>query len=113
MARFAKVIGRNQGETLVFGIGLIGPPTPKARPMSTSLIHILVPPLVQTVQTASAVLRARLARSGRCVWRALEAHGQARARRVILDLADKWEFSQPELARQLRESQPARPGSSD
>jgi hypothetical protein len=81
--------------------------------MSNSLIHILVPPLVQTVQTASAVLRARLARGGRSVWRVLESHGQARARRVILDLADRWESSQPELARQLRESQPARPGRGD
>jgi hypothetical protein len=113
MPRFTKVIGRNQGVTLVWGIGLIGPPTPKASPMSNSLIHILVPPLVQTVQTATAVLRARLARSGRYVWRALEAHGQARAHRVILELADKWESSEPELARQLRESQPARPGRSD
>jgi hypothetical protein len=81
--------------------------------MSNSLIHILVPPLVQTVQTASAVLRVRLAHGVRCVWRALEAHGEARARRVILELADKWAFNQPELAEQLRESQRARPVSGD
>jgi hypothetical protein len=113
MAGFAKVICRDRGITLVFGIGLIGPPTPKVHAMSNSLIHILVPPLVQTVQTASAVLRARLAHGGRCVWRALEAHGEARARRVILELADKWAFNQPELAEQLRESQRARPVSGD
>ena len=43
-----------------------------------------------------------LARAGRGLWRALEAHGQSRARRELLAFADRWEHQQPELAKALR-----------
>jgi hypothetical protein len=42
------------------------------------------------------------ARAGAAVWRALEQSGQARARRHLLDFADRCEPSQPELAKELR-----------
>lgn len=49
-----------------------------------------------------SVLHAALARTGQWVWRAMEAHGQARARRELLQLADRCEKYQPDLARELR-----------
>jgi hypothetical protein len=47
-------------------------------------------------------LRAWFARAGSAVWRALEASGQARARRELLAFADRCESLQPELAKELR-----------
>ena len=41
-------------------------------------------------------------RVGAGLWRALEASGQARARRHLLDFADQCEALQPELAKELR-----------
>jgi hypothetical protein len=41
---------------------------------------------------------------GRSIWRALEAAGQRRAARELLDLAERWESFDPALARQLREA---------
>ena len=46
--------------------------------------------------------RSRLARVGAWVWQALVAAGEARARGHLLDLADRCEASQPELAKELR-----------
>lgn len=43
-----------------------------------------------------------LKRFGAALWRALEAVGRSRAKRELLDYADKCEASQPELARELR-----------
>ena len=42
------------------------------------------------------------ANAGAAVWKALQASGQARAGRQLLDLADQCEATQPELARELR-----------
>ena len=36
------------------------------------------------------------------VWRFLEETGQARAERELLELADRWEHVQPNLAKELR-----------
>ena len=63
--------------------------------------------LITPLSTAlSAPVRAagpsRLARLGSSIWRALEATGQARARRQLLDFADRCEWNQPELAKELR-----------
>jgi hypothetical protein len=49
-------------------------------------------------------------RIGRAVWRALEAHGQRRSAREMLALAERWEHTNPTLARELRSH--ARGGSS-
>ena len=56
-------------------------------------------PLLQHPRTISATW---LGRAGAAVWRALEASGQARARRHLLDFADHCETLQPELAKELR-----------
>jgi hypothetical protein len=42
------------------------------------------------------------AKAGAAIWRALEASGEARARRHILDFADRCEALQPDLAKELR-----------
>jgi len=52
--------------------------------------------------TLVATVRARLARTGSWIWRALEAEGRARASREIREFADRCEATQPDLARQLR-----------
>lgn len=41
-------------------------------------------------------------RIGSTIWRALEAAGRARARQALRAAADRYEVSQPDLARQLR-----------
>jgi len=43
-------------------------------------------------------------RFGKSVWHQLELIGHARARRVLLSLADQYQVSQPDLAAQLREA---------
>jgi hypothetical protein len=52
--------------------------------------------------TLGATVRARFARAGSWIWRALEAEGRARASREIREFADRCEATQPDLARQLR-----------
>ena len=51
---------------------------------------------------ATPRLRPWLARAGATVWRSLEAAGQARAQRHLLDFADQCQALQPELAKELR-----------
>jgi len=46
--------------------------------------------------------RGRLTRFGAWILQALEASGQARARRHLLDFAEQCESTQPELAKELR-----------
>jgi hypothetical protein len=55
-----------------------------------------------TEPTLGAAARARFARAGSWIWRALEAQGRARASREIREFADRCEATQPDLARQLR-----------
>ncbi len=43
-----------------------------------------------------------IARFGAWLWRALEATGQARARRHLIEFADRCETNQPQLAKELR-----------
>ncbi len=62
-----------------------------------ALQHVARPPRAW----ASPVRRA-IVRAGRRVWEALEAHGRARSRHELLELADRWERYQPELAKELR-----------
>jgi hypothetical protein len=53
-------------------------------------------------RTLGATVLAWLNRIGSAIWRALEAAGRARARQALRQAADRYEVSQPELARQLR-----------
>lgn len=46
--------------------------------------------------------RAWLAGAGAAVWRALQASGQVRAHRELLDFADRCEPMQPGLAKEMR-----------
>ena len=59
---------------------------------------------VTSLPTQATVPRLRpwLARAGASILRSLEASGQARARRHLLDFADHCEALQPELAKELR-----------
>jgi hypothetical protein len=57
---------------------------------------------VGRVPRPGAVLLALARRSGLAVWRGLEAYGRAKAQRELRDLHDRWETSDPTLARQLR-----------
>ena len=41
-------------------------------------------------------------RGGLAVWRGLEAYGRAKAQRELRDLHDRWESSDPQLAKRLR-----------
>jgi hypothetical protein len=41
-------------------------------------------------------------RAGRALWRGLEAVGRSRAEQELRTLADRWEATQPELAKELR-----------
>ena len=47
-------------------------------------------------------LRARLRHAASAVWNVLEDFGYARARRDLAQVADRYENTNPELARQLR-----------
>jgi hypothetical protein len=60
---------------------------------------------VPTASSLAAAVNPGLAlRAGRAIWRALERAGEARPRRHILDLAERCEAHQPELAKELRAS---------
>jgi hypothetical protein len=52
--------------------------------------------------TLGAAMWARFARACRSSWRSLEAYGHARARREMLELAERCETTRPELATLLR-----------
>lgn len=49
-----------------------------------------------------AVAIDRLARFGRAVWQALEAHGERRADRELLAMAESYRDTNPTLSRELR-----------
>ena len=50
--------------------------------------------------TAALVTMAR--RAGLAVWHGLEAYGRAKAQRELRFLHDRWETSDPQLAKRLR-----------
>jgi len=50
----------------------------------------------------AATLLAWARRAGLAVWRGLEAYGRAKAQRELRDLHDRWESSDPQLAKRLR-----------
>jgi hypothetical protein len=70
--------------------------------MNSSLNALKLPRAPAAAWASGLAPPSRVARFGAAVWRTLEAIGQARARRELLRLADRWETSQPDLAAQLR-----------
>lgn len=70
--------------------------------MNSSVNALNFPHATVTARSSAPAQPGRLARWGMAVWRALEGAGQARARRELLILADRWETVRPELAAQLR-----------
>ena len=54
------------------------------------------------VPGAASAMRGWLVRAGRAVWRALEEVGRLRARRELLEIADRCAALQPTLAKELR-----------
>ncbi|MEO6623206.1 MAG: hypothetical protein ABIN37_00010 [Burkholderiaceae bacterium] len=73
--------------------------------MSARSIPLLMPaqlPPRRWLRGFGASLRSGLGRFGRVVWLALEAEGQHRSRRELLEIADRWQHSHPKLARELR-----------
>ena len=67
---------------------------------TTSSLSAVYVDTAHTPQTASR-LRARLARAGMAVWRALEAYGHARAVRELRTLQDRWEITDPDRGLQM------------
>jgi len=59
-------------------------------------------PLAPSRGAAGAGVPRSIVRAGRALWRALQAVGEARAHRQVLELADRFEALQPELAKELR-----------
>ena len=53
-------------------------------------------------RTLGSTIHAWAARMGRALWRALEAQGRSRARLELRRIAERYEASQPELAKELR-----------
>lgn len=60
--------------------------------------------------TLGSTMLAWAARVGSAIWRALEAQGRARARQELRRIADRYEASQPELAKELRTASRHDPG---
>ena len=56
-----------------------------------------------SLPSGAAALRSRLARAGLAIWRTLEASGHDRAMREMRHLQDRWEISDPEIARVVRD----------
>lgn len=52
----------------------------------------------------AAALLAGLRRTGVALWRGLESHGRTTALRDLQRLHDRWETSDPHLARHLRDA---------
>jgi hypothetical protein len=75
--------------------------------MSTTIqARILIPATVAEPRGAqwAAHLAVPLVRAGQWLWRALEAQGERRASRELAALARRYEMSEPELGRRLREA---------
>ncbi len=66
--------------------------------MNTAVTSLPLRPAAQ----AGAGISRWFSRFGTGIWLALEASGQARAQRHLLDFADQCEALQPELAKELR-----------
>lgn len=75
--------------------------------MSNAHAHTLTPaltpsPAFQWLRTQGTATLDGLAHVGRAIWRGLAAHGQQRAQREMLMMADRWQRDNPKLARELR-----------
>ena len=70
--------------------------------MNSATTSLPLQPAGRAPAAAATRPTAWLARAASTVWNALEASGQARARRELLDFALRCEGQQPELAKELR-----------
>ncbi|MEP7100774.1 MAG: hypothetical protein ABI781_09710 [Burkholderiales bacterium] len=70
--------------------------------MNTAVTSLPLTPAGDASATAGAGLSHWFSRAGKGIWEALEAVGQARAHRHLMDFADQCEAQQPELAKELR-----------
>ena len=69
----------------------------------TTLTRSSAPIAARTLVPATSRVRARLTAAGLAIWNALEAFGYARARRDLAQVAERYERTSPEVARQLRQ----------
>ena len=65
-------------------------------------MNTLITPLPRQSLPAGAPGTGLVARIGASLWKWLEQVGRARARRELMELADRSEATQPELAKELR-----------
>lgn len=70
--------------------------------MNTAVTSLPLPSAGDASASAGAGFRQFFGRVGHGLWKAIEAIGQARAQRHLLDFADRCEATQPELAKELR-----------
>lgn len=70
--------------------------------MNTVVTSLPLSPSGAASASAGTGLSRQFKRLGAACWRALEAAGQARAHRHLLEYADQCERLQPELAKELR-----------
>jgi len=70
--------------------------------MNTAVTSLPPSPAGDASAMAGAGWRAWLRGAGQGAWSALQAVGRARAHRHLMDLADRCEAQQPELAKELR-----------
>jgi hypothetical protein len=70
--------------------------------MNTAVTSLPLAPAGDASASAGAGLRHFFGRVGKGLWKTLEAIGQARAQRQLIDLADRCEALQPALAKELR-----------
>ncbi len=70
--------------------------------MNTAVTPLSLTPSASAEAWTGARLLRQLNQAGSAIWRALEAAGQARANRHLMDFADQCEAREPELAKELR-----------
>jgi hypothetical protein len=75
---------------------------PEQPSLACELRGIAMHEAAATASRQAAQPESRWRRAGRRVWQQLEAMGRARAERDLLELAARWESTQPELAKELR-----------
>lgn len=70
--------------------------------MNTAVTSLPMSSATPAAAPTGASLRRQFKQAGAAIWSALEAVGQARAQRHLLEFADQCEALQPELAKELR-----------
>lgn len=70
--------------------------------MNTAVTSMPLTPAGDARASAGARLRHRFGQAASRLWKAIEASGQARAHRHLMEFASQCEALQPELAKELR-----------